>query len=52
MNKPQLLEAISAARASGTSWERIGGILGLSAQDAEDRCDPLLETQEIANARP
>lgn len=52
INEPQLLEAMSAARASGTSWERIGEILGLSAQDAKDRFSPLLETQDTANARP
>ena len=52
MNETQLLKAISAARANGTSWERIGEILDLSAQDAEDRYNPLLKTQDKANTRP
>ncbi len=51
-NKPQLLEAISAARASGSTWARIGEILGLSAQDAEDHYEPLLKIQDVANASP
>ena len=46
LNKHQLLEAVSAARANGTSWERIGEILGLSAQHAKEQYDPLLETQD------
>lgn len=52
INEPQLLETISAARANGTSWERIGEILGLSAPVAEDRYDSLIEPQDKANARP
>ena len=43
VNEPQLLEAISAARANGSSWDRISEILGLSAQEARERYGHLLD---------
>lgn len=33
----RILEAITAARANGTSWQRIGEVLGTSAQAAQQR---------------
>ena len=48
-NKPQLLKAISAARASGSTWAGIGEILGLSAQDAKDHYDPLIESEDTVD---
>lgn len=33
----QIIEAVTAARAKGTSWRRIGELLGTSAQAAQQR---------------
>jgi len=39
----QIVEAIVAARATGTSWQKIGAILGTSAQAAQQRYGPVVE---------
>ena len=36
-SEDQVAEVVSAARARGTTWERIGEILGMSARDARQR---------------
>ena len=33
----QILDAVTAARAKGTSWQRVGELLGTSAQAAQQR---------------
>ena len=39
----QIVEAVSAARARGVSWQRIGELLGTSAQAAQQRYGDLVE---------
>lgn len=39
----EVIEAVTAARAKGVSWQRIGELLGTSAQGAHQRYGPLLE---------
>lgn len=39
----QLIAAIAAARTAGITWGRIGGLLGTSAQGAQQRYGPLIE---------
>lgn len=39
----QIIEAITAARGAGMSWLRIGGMLGTSAQAAQQRYAALVE---------
>lgn len=36
-----------SARANGISWDRIGKILGISAQNAKEHYDPSLETLSV-----
>ena len=45
-NEPQVIEAVSAARANGTSWIRIGQILGTSPQAAKKQYCHLIDTPE------
>ena len=40
----QIVEAVEAARAEGISWARIGGLLGTSAQAAQQRYGNLSES--------
>lgn len=40
----QIIEAVSAARAKGISWQRIGELLGTSAQAAQQRYGAVIET--------
>ena len=40
----QIIEAVTAARAKGVSWQRIGELLGTSAQGAQQRYGHLIET--------
>lgn len=40
----QLVDAVVAARSKGLSWQRIGAILGTSAQAAQQRYGALIET--------
>jgi len=40
----QVIDAISAARASGASWHKIGTILGTSAQAAQQRYASVVES--------
>jgi hypothetical protein len=40
----QLLEAVAKARSAGLSWQRIGSLLGTSAQAAQQRYGPALES--------
>ncbi|MBK5223708.1 MAG: hypothetical protein JJE52_12730 [Acidimicrobiia bacterium] len=40
----QLVDAVIAARANGLSWQRVGAILGTSAQAAQQRYGALIET--------
>ncbi len=42
-NEQQLVEALSAARAGGTSWSRIGEVLGISGEAAQQRYALLIE---------
>ena len=44
----QLAEAVAAARRAGTSWERIGEVLGTTAQEAEQRYEALTDTPAAA----
>ena len=39
----QVLDAVSAARAAGIPWARIGRLLGTSAQAAQQRYGPVVE---------
>ncbi len=39
----QLVEAVTAARSTGMSWQRIGTILGTSAQAAQQRYAAVVE---------
>ena len=40
----QLLEAVAKARGAGVSWQKIGGLLGTSAQAAQQRYRAVLES--------
>ncbi len=40
----QLLDAVSKARSAGISWQKIGTLLGTSAQAAQQRYSSALET--------
>lgn len=40
----QVLEAVAAARSKGMSWQRIGDILGTSAQAAQQRYGAIVES--------
>jgi hypothetical protein len=42
-SEQQVVDAIVAARAAGTSWARIGAILGTSAQAAQQRYSHLAD---------
>jgi len=39
----QVLDAVTAARAAGIPWARIGTLLGTSAQAAQQRYGPIVE---------
>ncbi len=40
----EILDAVTVARAKGISWQRIGEILGTSAQAAEQRYGAVIES--------
>ena len=40
----QIVEAVTAARSTGLSWQRIGDILGTSAQAAQQRYGAAVES--------
>jgi hypothetical protein len=40
----QIIEAVTAARSKGLSWQRIGDILGTSAQAAQQRYGAAVES--------
>jgi len=40
----QIVDAVTAARAKGVSWQRIGELLGTSAQAAQQRYGQFVET--------
>lgn len=40
----QLFEAVAKARSAGVSWQKIGSLVGTSAQAAQQRYGPALET--------
>jgi hypothetical protein len=40
----QIVEAVTAARAKGISWQRIGELLGTSAQGAQQRYGHVVES--------
>lgn len=44
MGERQVIDAVRAARGSGTSWKRIGDILGTSAQAAQQRYGAVVES--------
>lgn len=39
----QIVDAVIAARAAGTSWQKIGTLLGTSAQAAQQRYGPVVD---------
>jgi hypothetical protein len=39
----QIVDAVIAARATGTSWQKIGTLLGTSAQAAQQRYGPVVD---------
>lgn len=43
-SEQQVIDAIARARGSGASWQRIGALLGTSAQAAQQRYGAVLET--------
>ena len=45
-DQAQIIEALTAARQAGTSWTRIGEILGISGRDAQRWYDSLVEPLE------
>lgn len=45
-NESQIIETVSAARANGTSWTRIGQILGTSSQAAQEHYCHLIDNPE------
>lgn len=40
----QVVDAVVAARAAGASWQKIGGLLGTSAQAAQQRYGSVVES--------
>ena len=40
----QIVDAVTAARTKGVSWQRIGELLGTSAQAAQQRYGAVIET--------
>jgi hypothetical protein len=44
LSERQVADAVIAARASGASWQKIGSLLGTSAQAAQQRYGSLVET--------
>jgi hypothetical protein len=42
-SEQQIIYAMIAARANGMSWHKIGGLLGTSAQAAQQRYGPVIE---------
>ena len=40
----QIVEAVTAARAKGVSWQRVGELLGTSAQAAQQRYGAVVES--------
>ena len=44
----QLVEAVTAARRAGASWERIGQILGTTGREAQQRYESLTDTAAAA----
>ena len=44
----QVVEAVQAALENGTSWNRIGQILGVSSQEAKGRYGHLVEPVELS----
>ncbi len=47
-NEGQVVEAVQAALEDGTSWNRIGQILGVSSQEAKDRYGHQVEPVEVS----
>lgn len=47
-NERQVVEAVQAALEDGTSWNRIGQILGVSDQEAKGRYGHLVEPVELS----
>ncbi|MBU6330735.1 MAG: hypothetical protein KGR18_12385 [Acidobacteria bacterium] len=43
-SEQQLLDAVAGARGAGISWQRIGALLGTSAQAAQQRYGAVLES--------
>jgi hypothetical protein len=43
-SEQHLVDAVVAARSAGISWQKIGGILGTSAQAAQQRYGALVES--------
>ncbi len=40
----QVIEAVTAARSKGVTWQRVGELLGTSAQAAQQRYGSVIET--------
>jgi hypothetical protein len=43
-SEKQVLDAVVAARSAGASWQKIGSLLGTSAQAAQQRYGSVVET--------
>lgn len=43
-SEQQVFEAVAKARSAGISWQRIGSLVGTSAQAAQQRYGPALES--------
>ncbi len=46
-SEQKVVEAVVAARAKGLSWQRIGQILGTSAQAAQQRYGSVVEAEAV-----
>jgi hypothetical protein len=42
-SEQQLIDAVTTARAAGLSWQRVGAMLGVSAQAAQQRYGAVVE---------
>ena len=43
-SEQQLIDAVARARSAGLTWQKVGDLMGTSAQAAQQRYGPLLET--------
>lgn len=43
-SEQNLIDAVARARSAGLTWQKVGELMGTSAQAAQQRYGPLLET--------